>query len=189
MMRAALLLAVALAAISPASAQTASDGYRVGERRESGIGKYRKLLYRTQGWSVWEVASPHLIYCVATKPGKGQPSALPWEGAVALMAAGGSGFYVTRGMGGDKYYSGFYGSGAIRKSEVIEVDGVVDNSLPGIRLRHYEGKQMRYEITTGMYRNIYHGTRTQSGVIDLTGFSAALDVLDMCLAAVPGSKR
>ena len=173
---------------SPPADQVAGvAGLAVGDTQSTGIGRYRKLLATDHGWAVWETADTDAVVCVAVKPSIGWRQPMPSEGG-GLVAGAGGGFLVrtTAGTDASEPEFAFYGRQKYPKGGVSEIGGQIYNGpLPTDETENWDGRQGRFEITTGPYLDQYAKAKRETGEVDLSGLNWAVEAVERCAADAP----
>lgn len=156
------------------SNQPSSNSYEVDFIHKSGIGSYSKLVFKLNGWFIWEVSTRGLIGFVALK--SAEKSELPKMPESANFIFGGTGFYMNyiclSGIENKPYFS-FYGKYPFRQSTICEIDNKIIDSFNENGILEINNKNISYEVISCLDKrpnkkgtNIYKDT----GVVKLNDF-------------------
>ena len=180
----ALVLGVAACTTVADIILQSSGGFHVGEVRRGPAGEYRKLVASFSGWTVWETAVQSDIACFAIKAGNGRLSSAP-DAAFGFVSGEGGGFFLRLAPGDGGPAAGFYGSHVFVKAALGEVGGVIYDAVPVDALRGWDGQSGLYEVASGPHHTSEEGLRRDTGAIDFSGITRALELVRSCAAAAP----
>lgn len=175
----ALLLAILIS--TPAFAAA----WKVGEEREVDEGYYFTLMSSENGWRTWQIETGEGTRCTAVKSVRGKPHPEPigvgdhfWRGTPYLVVSKGHKF-ASMGRVGRFELKGRHGNGA--KTQLRLVGNRFWSDWKHTQnLMEHDGKRIEVAISSYEYPHSLVGGVHEKGVLDLTGLSKVVEVVENC---------